>query len=151
MSAEVVWQCIKNGNAFLRKGSNNRGDPIFSSEPGNLLARHSFKHSGAPPGTLTSELRCVSFCVRAQREEQVLGFSASRDLQPLTTRLRRPGQRQDAAHRGGCGRQAARDADEDECEERRQACQARRRLGHQRRLPPQGDQGGRRGGVQVPA
>jgi hypothetical protein len=48
-SPDVVWQCIKNGNAFLRKGSNGRQDPIFSSEPGNLYARHSFKFSGAQP------------------------------------------------------------------------------------------------------
>ena len=47
-SPELVWQVIKKGNAFLRKGSNGRGDPIFSAEKGNLYARHSFKFSGAP-------------------------------------------------------------------------------------------------------
>jgi hypothetical protein len=49
MSAEVVWQCIKKNNAFLRKGSAGRHDAIFSAEPGNLYARHSFKHSGVCP------------------------------------------------------------------------------------------------------
>ena len=47
-SPELVWQVIKKGNAFLRKGSNGRSDPIFSAEKGNLYARHSFKFSGAP-------------------------------------------------------------------------------------------------------
>ena len=46
-SPELVWQVIKKGNAFLRKGSNGRGDPIFSAEKGNLYARHSYKFSGA--------------------------------------------------------------------------------------------------------
>ena len=49
MSADLVWQVIKNNNCFLRKGSAGRHDPVFSSEPGNLYARHSFKHSGARP------------------------------------------------------------------------------------------------------
>ena len=48
-SPELVWQVIKKGNSFLRKGSNGRKDPIFSAEKGNLYARHSFKFSGAPP------------------------------------------------------------------------------------------------------
>ena len=47
-SPELVWQVIKKGNAFLRKGSNGRSDPIFSAEKGNLYARHSYKFSGAP-------------------------------------------------------------------------------------------------------
>jgi len=47
MSAEVVWQVIKKNNSFLRKGSAGRHDAVFSAEPGNLYARHSFKHSGA--------------------------------------------------------------------------------------------------------
>lgn len=46
-SPELVWQVIKKGNCFLRKGSNGRKDPIFSAEKGNLYARHSFKFSGA--------------------------------------------------------------------------------------------------------
>ena len=49
-SPELVWQVIKKGNAFLRKGSNGRNDPIFSAEKGNLYARHSFKFSGALAG-----------------------------------------------------------------------------------------------------
>ena len=46
-SPELVWQVIKKGNSFLRKGSNGHKDPIFSAEKGNLYARHSFKYSGA--------------------------------------------------------------------------------------------------------
>jgi hypothetical protein len=46
-SPDLVWQVLKKGNAFLRKGSNGRQDPIFSAEAGNLYARHSFKFSGA--------------------------------------------------------------------------------------------------------
>ena len=49
-SPDLVWQVVKKGNAFLRKGSNGRRDPIFSAEAGNLYARHSFKFSGAAAG-----------------------------------------------------------------------------------------------------
>ena len=46
-SSELVWQCIKGNNAFLRKGSKGRADAIFSAEPGNLYNKHSYKFSGA--------------------------------------------------------------------------------------------------------
>jgi len=42
-SSELVWQCIKGGNSYLRKGINNT---VFSAEPGNLTSKHSFKFSG---------------------------------------------------------------------------------------------------------
>jgi hypothetical protein len=53
-SPELVWQCLKKGSSFLRKGSNGRHAPIFSAEPGNLYAKHSYKFSGAPLGHRSS-------------------------------------------------------------------------------------------------
>lgn len=44
-SSELVWQCIRGGNSFMRK--NPCGDGIvMSAEPGNLAGKHSYKHSG---------------------------------------------------------------------------------------------------------
>ncbi|QDZ19339.1 ribosomal protein L28 [Chloropicon primus] len=42
-SSELIWQCIKGGNSFMRKGINNT---YFSAEAGNLAGKHSYKHSG---------------------------------------------------------------------------------------------------------
>ena len=42
-SSELIWECIKGGNSFMRKGLNNT---FFSSEAGNLTSTHSYKHSG---------------------------------------------------------------------------------------------------------
>lgn len=71
MSAEVVWQVIKKNNSFLRKGSAGRHDAVFSAEPGNLYARHSFKHSGALLVLLIivpNRGAMASQCVRDARE-----------------------------------------------------------------------------------
>merc|ERR1711908_58210 len=42
-SPELIWQCVKGGNSFMRKGLNGT---ILSAEPGNLTSKHSFKYSG---------------------------------------------------------------------------------------------------------
>lgn len=42
-SAEVIWGCVRNNSAFLRKGVNGTQ---FAAEPGNLTHRNSFKCSG---------------------------------------------------------------------------------------------------------
>ena len=42
MSADLVWQIVKNNNAFLVK----KNGVQFSSEPGNLMNVNSFKYSG---------------------------------------------------------------------------------------------------------
>jgi large subunit ribosomal protein L28e len=42
-SSELIWECIKGGNSFMRKGLNNS---FFSTEAGNLTSTHSYKHSG---------------------------------------------------------------------------------------------------------
>ncbi len=41
--AQLLWECIKGHNAFIRKGLNGA---IFSAEPGNLYNKHSYKFSG---------------------------------------------------------------------------------------------------------
>lgn len=48
MSDALVWQLIKNNNAFLvkRERSNRSGAVQFSKEPANLLNVNSFKYSG---------------------------------------------------------------------------------------------------------
>mmetsp|Transcript_19595 Transcript_19595/g.14050 ORF Transcript_19595/g.14050 Transcript_19595/m.14050 type:complete len:142 (+) Transcript_19595:45-470(+) len=48
MSDALVWQLIKNNNAFLvkRERSNRSGAVQFSKESGNLLNVNSFKYSG---------------------------------------------------------------------------------------------------------
>lgn len=45
VAPDLLWQCIRGGNSFLRKspiGIKGR----MSSEPGNLTGQHSFKYSG---------------------------------------------------------------------------------------------------------
>ena len=42
MSAELQWECIRKFNCFIVK----RDGAVFSSERGNLMNKHSFKHSG---------------------------------------------------------------------------------------------------------
>lgn len=44
MSSALVWQCLRTGNAFTRKGLQGE---TFSSESGNLMNKHSYKFSGA--------------------------------------------------------------------------------------------------------
>mmetsp|Transcript_116525 Transcript_116525/g.290973 ORF Transcript_116525/g.290973 Transcript_116525/m.290973 type:complete len:144 (+) Transcript_116525:89-520(+) len=42
-AADLVWECIKGNNAFIRKSPNM---PVMSAEPGNLCGLNSFKFSG---------------------------------------------------------------------------------------------------------
>jgi large subunit ribosomal protein L28e len=44
MSEALVWQLVKRNNAFLYKGLQGEW---FSSEPGNLVNKNSYKFSGA--------------------------------------------------------------------------------------------------------
>jgi large subunit ribosomal protein L28e len=49
MSDSLVWLCVKDGNAFMRKKGNTAkrgGVMMFSAEPGNLMSLNSFKFSG---------------------------------------------------------------------------------------------------------
>ncbi|PSC73656.1 60S ribosomal L28-1 [Micractinium conductrix] len=43
MSSQLVWELVKNNNAFLRKSVNHT---VFSAEPGNLANKSSYKYSG---------------------------------------------------------------------------------------------------------
>ena len=43
ISSELVWQCVKGGNAFAVRSPMN---VWFSKEKGNLYSKHSFKYSG---------------------------------------------------------------------------------------------------------
>jgi large subunit ribosomal protein L28e len=48
MTDALVWELVKNNNAFLvkRNRTSRDGAVQFSSEPGNLLNVNSFKYSG---------------------------------------------------------------------------------------------------------
>ena len=159
MSAEVVWQVIKKNNAFLRKGSTGRHDAIFSAEPGNLYARHSFKHSGVcpagiaqSPGTASGGASQPGGPLRAAFSLQGLGLKRPglclTRACPLP--VTRPSKCQDAGHHGRQGGGPAREGDQDEREARTEARQAgaqRDRQGCQR---PQGHRRRRGRGGQVP-
>ncbi|KAK2080610.1 hypothetical protein QBZ16_000464 [Prototheca wickerhamii] len=43
MSSALVWEIVKNHNSFLKKGPNGS---LFTTEPGNLLNKHSAQFSG---------------------------------------------------------------------------------------------------------
>ena len=43
ISPELVWQCVKGGNAFAVRSPTN---VWFSKEKGNLYSKHSYKYSG---------------------------------------------------------------------------------------------------------
>jgi large subunit ribosomal protein L28e len=43
-SSQLVWQLVKGHNSFLKKGLNGA---YFSSEPGNLYSKSSYKYSGS--------------------------------------------------------------------------------------------------------
>lgn len=42
MSADLQWECVRKFNCFIVK----RDGAVFSTERGNLMNKHSFKHSG---------------------------------------------------------------------------------------------------------
>mmetsp|Transcript_875 Transcript_875/g.1926 ORF Transcript_875/g.1926 Transcript_875/m.1926 type:complete len:122 (+) Transcript_875:98-463(+) len=42
-SSELIWQCIRGGNSYMRK---NKCGGVFSAESGNLAGKHSYKYSG---------------------------------------------------------------------------------------------------------
>lgn len=42
VSAELQWECVRKFNCFVVK----RDGAVFSTERGNLMNKHSFKHSG---------------------------------------------------------------------------------------------------------
>merc|ERR1712129_202833 len=43
VASELLWECVKKNNAFLRKGKNC---PTLSAEPGNLMGLHKASYSG---------------------------------------------------------------------------------------------------------
>ena len=52
MSADLIWQLVKNNNSFLvKRGRTNRSGCVqFSREPGNVMGVNSFKYSGLACG-----------------------------------------------------------------------------------------------------
>uniref|UniRef100_A0A7S2NCK6 Ribosomal eL28/Mak16 domain-containing protein n=1 Tax=Zooxanthella nutricula TaxID=1333877 RepID=A0A7S2NCK6_9DINO len=46
-SPQLIWECVKNDNAFLRK---SRNMPVMSAERGNLMGLSSSKFSGIASG-----------------------------------------------------------------------------------------------------
>ncbi|KAI9144926.1 ribosomal protein L28 [Paraphysoderma sedebokerense] len=65
MSSELIWQLVRNNNAFLVK----KNGVQFSAEPNNLTNKNSFKYSGlANPKTVgvvaTADKRGVTFTTK---------------------------------------------------------------------------------------
>ena len=56
MSADLIWQLVKNNNSFLvKRGRTNRSGCVqFSREPGNVMGVNSFKYSGLACGKTIS-------------------------------------------------------------------------------------------------
>lgn len=44
VSSELVWQFIRKNTAFIKAGLHGER---FTTEPGNLTGKHSYKYSGA--------------------------------------------------------------------------------------------------------
>ena len=59
MSSQLIWECVKNGNCFLRKGLNGS---VFSAEPGNLYNLNTYKFSGGSKGALSQSV-CLPACL----------------------------------------------------------------------------------------
>merc|ERR1711990_411787 len=45
MSSDLVWACLRKNSSFLVK-SKKYGGVRFTTEPGNLMNKHSYKYSG---------------------------------------------------------------------------------------------------------
>jgi len=43
MSSALLWECVRDNHAYLRRG---QGCALLSAEPGNLANIHNFKYSG---------------------------------------------------------------------------------------------------------
>lgn len=43
MSSQLVWELLKKNTCFLKKGLQGE---VWTTEPGNLYAKHSYKYSG---------------------------------------------------------------------------------------------------------
>ena len=49
MSADLIWECVKNDSSFIRRPPtqlNIQGKPVFNAEAGNLMGIHAKKFSG---------------------------------------------------------------------------------------------------------
>lgn len=46
MSASLQWQLIRNNSSFVLSTKKYGEKQLFSTEPGNLMNKHSFKYSG---------------------------------------------------------------------------------------------------------
>ena len=55
-SSELVWQCVKKNNAYVRASVNRTR---FSAERGNVTSKHGFSSSGA---TQISFFLLIDFC-----------------------------------------------------------------------------------------
>ncbi len=86
MSADLIWQLVRENNSFLvKRGRTSRlGAVQFSKEPGNLMNVHSFKYSGiatSRPVILTSAGEDVTLTTKV-----IVSFVANPSFSPLTGR-----------------------------------------------------------------
>lgn len=73
MSADLLFECIRKNNAFLRASSSSGYKTILSAEAGNLTAKNSSKFSGILPGKAAG-LGLVS---KGKNQQIILTTSAS--------------------------------------------------------------------------
>merc|ERR1712186_307250 len=45
-ASELIWECVKTNNSFIRKSRCSPGVPVLSADRGNLCGLNSFKYSG---------------------------------------------------------------------------------------------------------
>uniref|UniRef100_A0A7S3WS97 Ribosomal eL28/Mak16 domain-containing protein n=1 Tax=Strombidinopsis acuminata TaxID=141414 RepID=A0A7S3WS97_9SPIT len=45
-SPQLIWECVKSNNSFIRKSIKATGMPVFSAEKGNMCGLSSYKYTG---------------------------------------------------------------------------------------------------------
>ena len=76
MSGQIIWECIRNNNSFLRHGARL----TLSAENGNMLSKHSAKYSG-----LTGQAAGLKLVTKGKKQSIVLSTPSARKLAVPTT------------------------------------------------------------------
>merc|ERR1712093_903386 len=92
MSADLLWQCVRNQSSFIHKRRCGANKVIFNSEPNNLTNRNRFKDSGianakAVGVEANDEKGCVLTLKNAKRQRQVKRNSSSTKFKQSFTKV----------------------------------------------------------------
>ena len=94
MSSALLWECVRDNHAYLRRG---QGRALLSAEPGNLANIHNFKYSGLAAkktAGLTVELNGkkeqITFTRKTspKKESKPSKFRRSGKMMPTSYRIR---------------------------------------------------------------